>query len=91
MRSRRTRLDIEAAILSAVASDNLTMNKIIFHVNLNRKRAKESVQNLFHSGFLQVHNHSRFDTYSITQKGIDWLDRYKLLVREVRSRTNHTG
>ncbi len=88
---RRTGLDIDAAILSALAFDNLSINKIVFHLNLNRKRAKNRVEALFYSGFLQVHNHARFDSYSITQKGIDWLSRYKRLMQEMKYQTNRPG
>jgi predicted transcriptional regulator len=82
---RRSSLDIQASILRAVSNDELSMNKIVVYVNLNRKLAKKYVRELFGKGFLEVKNDSKFERYSTTEKGMEWLTRYKLVIRDLKS------
>lgn len=82
---RRSSLDINASILSAISVDELTLNKIVTHVNLNRKNARKYIRELSGSGFLEARNGKRFDSYLATEKGMEWLTRYKLLLHDLKS------
>lgn len=83
--NRRSSLDIEASILRALSNDDLTLNKIVTYMNLNRKLARRYVRELSGIGFLEVRNNKAFDSYSTTEKGIEWLTRYKSLLRDMKS------
>jgi predicted transcriptional regulator len=68
---RRSSLDIQASILRTVSNDDLSLNKIVAYVNLNRRLAKTYVKELFGKGFLEVRSHGRFESYATTEKGMD--------------------
>lgn len=82
---RRSSLDIQASILRALSGDELSINKIVAYMNLNRRLAKKYVRELFGKGFLEVRNDSTFERYSTTEKGKEWLTRYKLVIRDFKS------
>lgn len=79
-RPRRTRLDIYAAILRALASDTLTMNQLVFHLRLNSRIARECVSELTRRGFAEVQRREAITTYSATQEGMNWVRRYMKVV-----------
>jgi predicted transcriptional regulator len=82
---RRTRYDIYASILQAAQGNGLTMTQAIFHLNLNSRLARASIDHLLRSGLLEVHRRSNLVTYLTTTKGAEWLRRYVSLIRELES------
>lgn len=73
---KRNKLDIWASILQLVLDeDQATLTWIVVSVRLNRQSGKNHIRQLLAEGLIQTRE-GRFTTYSITQRGIEWLRRY---------------
>lgn len=67
--------------------DSLTLNQLVLHLNLNRSIAKKCVDEMIRNGFVEV-KHARFDVYSSTPKGADWMGRYVKITQEYTSKVD---
>ncbi|MDA4129003.1 MAG: ArsR family transcriptional regulator [Thaumarchaeota archaeon] len=81
-KKRRSRFDLTAAILKALMSESLTAYQMIFHLNLNAKRANKYLEELRQKGLVELRRDGKISTYVITPKGIDWLNDYLKLIHE---------
>lgn len=81
-KARRSRLDLQAAIVRRSASNKVTANYLILRLNLNNRLLKSYLGELLEKGLIEVRREGRFATYSATPKGIDWLNLYWKLVGE---------
>jgi predicted transcriptional regulator len=80
---RRSRADIQAAILDCVLTKSASLNRISIFANLNRKAVKDHASRLVSHGLIQVVSGNRgYSVYSASEKGIKWLKRYRNLMDE---------
>jgi predicted transcriptional regulator len=78
-KTRRSDFEISASILESLLHGPLTMHAIFSTAHLNLWTAKKYVEAMKSQGLIQSAQ-GRFVTYSITEKGINWLNTYKDLV-----------
>jgi len=83
---KRTRLEIYSTILEALAAENMTANRLTIRLNFNHRFTKECVSFLVARGLVEASGEWRPVLYSITSTGLDWLTRFKQVVRELESR-----
>lgn len=75
---RRNAAQIIAEILS-VASNGVHKTRIIYRANLNAVRAERYIRYLIVRGFLSVEEGPNGGVYNATEKGREWLSRYREL------------
>jgi len=83
-RRRRSYADICASIIKVLRAEDLTMDKIVVHANLNRRLAKRYVGKLVTNGSIEA-SKSRPVHYSATAKGIEWYRKYVSVITELKS------
>jgi len=79
---RRSHLEVQAAILRALAADYMTMNQLAIHVNLNSAFAKRLVKELFDKGQIETRVIRGLASHSATQSGVAWLKHFDALVHD---------
>jgi len=81
MAKKRDRLRIIYDILKAVHDKNnrIRPTHILYKSNLSHQMMEEYLKELMEKGFM-IENHSGDNkTYSLTQKGYDYLNKYKMI------------
>jgi predicted transcriptional regulator len=73
---RRTKFDIWASILAILITEDSTLSAIVIAGRLNRERARRHRGELVKEGLIRA-DHRKFDEYSITEHGVQWLKRYE--------------
>jgi predicted transcriptional regulator len=77
-------MDIEASILDCLLAEGSSVNKIVFHANLNRDTVKIHASRMVSHGLVKkiTGGSMGYTVYSATEKGIIWLKRYRSLADE---------
>ena len=81
MAKKRNRLQIIHDILKAIQDKNnrIRPTHILYKSNLSHQMMEEYLRELMEKDFIKMNNESSGKTYSLTQKGFDYLNRYKLI------------
>ncbi|NJL44023.1 MAG: hypothetical protein HC945_01720 [Nitrosarchaeum sp.] len=87
MNRKRDRLQIIHDILKAVRekSGRIRPTHILYKSNLSHQMMEEYLTDLISKGFLEVHGDKRGRTYSITDKGHEYLNKYRMIAEFVDS------
>lgn len=80
-KSKRSHLGINAEILKALLSNELTVNQLTRYLNLNTRMTKTSMDELLAKGFVVTNHEKRFTTYSATPLGARWLNTYLIVIK----------
>lgn len=75
---RRNAVQIIADVLS-VASSGVNKTRIVYRANLNAVRAEKYIRYLMARGFMSVEEGPAGGVYTVTEKGKEWLSKYKEL------------
>lgn len=81
MAKKRDRLQIIYDILKAIHDKNnrIRPTHILYKSNLSHQMMEEYLKELIRKGFVIMNNDKSGKTYSLTQKGFDYLNKYKLI------------
>jgi predicted transcriptional regulator len=81
MDKKRDRLEIIKDILSVIRQRNgkIKPTHILYKSNLSHQMMEDYLGELKEKGFIQEHKKERGKTYSVTEKGSEYLDKYKLI------------
>lgn len=79
MAKKRTKLQIIHDILEVIRSKNgrIKPTHILYKSNLSYQMMEENLNELKQKGFIKEHINGKNRTYSITEKGQSYLERYK--------------
>lgn len=82
MTRKRNRLEIIRDILLAInkKSGLIKPTHILYRSNLSHSMMDEYLKDLISKEMIEENKRKKGKTYSITKKGIDYLDRYKMIV-----------
>lgn len=85
MNRRRDRLQVIHDILKTVKDKggNIKPTHILYKSNLSHQMMEEYLNELMEKGFIVENRKENNKTYSITQKGQEYLNQYKLIVNFV--------
>ncbi len=81
MSKKRTRLEVMHDILQVVKNKNgkIKPTHILYKSNLSHQMMEEYMKELIEKKFIVENSEKTGRTYSITQKGINFLDKYGLI------------
>ena len=81
MAKKRDRLQIIHDILKAIQDKNnrIRPTHILYKSNLSHQMMEEYLAELMSKGFIIENKEPQGKTYSLTQKGFDYLNKYKLI------------
>lgn len=81
MAKKRDRLQIIYDILKAIHDKNnrIRPTHILYKSNLSHQMMEEYLKELMAKDFVLMNNDKNGKTYSLTQKGFDYLNKYKLI------------
>ncbi len=81
MEKKRDRLEIIRDILSVIRQKNgkIKPTHILYKSNLSHQMMEDYLTELKSKGFIEEHKKERGKTYSVTDKGSEYLDKYKLV------------
>ena len=81
MNAKRDRLQIIHDILKAIRDRNGTINPthILYKANLSHQMLDEYLKDLIARGFVLENQEKKGKTYSLTDKGFDYLSKYNLI------------
>jgi len=81
MAKKRDRLQIIYDILKAVHDKNnrIRPTHILYKSNLSHQMMEEYLKDLINKEFIVMNDDKGSKTYSLTQKGFDYLNKYKLI------------
>lgn len=81
MTKKRDRLQIIYDILKAIQDKNnkIRPTHILYKSNLSHQMMEEYLKELMAKGFVVENRHQDSKTYSLTQKGYDYINKYKLI------------
>lgn len=81
MAKKRDRLQIIHDILKAIQDKNnrIRPTHILYKSNLSHQMMEEYLKELMDKGFVIENKDGTGKTYSLTQKGYDYLNKYKLI------------
>lgn len=81
MAKKRDRLQIIYDILKAIHDKNnrIRPTHILYKSNLSHQMMEEYLKELMNKDFVVMNNDKSGKTYSLTQKGFDYLNKYKLI------------
>jgi predicted transcriptional regulator len=87
MNRKRDRLQVIHDILNAIRekNGNVRPTHILYKSNLSHQMMEEYLGELIGKGFIEIHSSKEGKTYSLTQKGFDYLNKYKLITEFVDS------
>lgn len=79
---KRGRLDIIKDILEVIRSKsgNIKPTHILYKSNLSHQMMQEYLAELMQKGFIQEHRFTQGKRYSITPKGLTYLQKYRSIV-----------
>lgn len=81
MAKKRDRLQIIYDILKAIHDKNnrIRPTHILYKSNLSHQMMEEYLSELISKGFVVMNEEKSGKTYSLTQKGFDYLNKYRLI------------
>ncbi len=81
MNAKRDRLQVIHDILKVIQDKNgkIKPTHILYKANLSHQMLEEYLNELITKGFITEENSKNGKTYSMTEKGFDFLSRYKLI------------
>lgn len=81
MAKKRDRLQIIYDILKAIHDKNnrIRPTHILYKSNLSHQMMEEYLKDLISKNFVVMNKDKNGKTYSLTQKGFDYLNKYKLI------------
>lgn len=81
MSKKRNRLEVIYDILVAIRNKNgrIKPTHILYKSNLSHKMMNEYLSDLIEKGFVEESEGSS-KTYSLTQKGFEYIDRYRFII-----------
>jgi predicted transcriptional regulator len=87
MSRKRDKLQVIYDILRAIEDKNgrIRPTHILYKSNLSHQMMEEYLQELISKSFVVVHQGKNQKTYSLTQKGFDYVNRYRLIIDFVDS------
>ncbi|RME52740.1 hypothetical protein D6783_03920 [Candidatus Woesearchaeota archaeon] len=87
MSRKRNRLQIIYDILFAIREKNgkIKPTHILYKSNLSHQMMEEYLNDLWAKGFIIVNNTKKGRTFAITDKGNDYLNKYKMIVEFMES------
>ncbi|MBI3027359.1 hypothetical protein HYY70_04545 [Candidatus Woesearchaeota archaeon] len=82
MSKKRDRLQIIHDILNAIKEKNgrIKPTNVLYKSNLSNQMFTEYINNLIIKGFIVESTSKSGKTYSLTQKGFDYLNKYQMIV-----------
>jgi predicted transcriptional regulator len=82
MNKKRDRLQVIHDILYAIKEKNgkIKPTHILYKSNLSHQMMDEYLKELMEKDFIEEKKSGNGKTYSVTQKGRDYLERYKLII-----------
>jgi predicted transcriptional regulator len=82
MTKKRSRLQVIRDILSTINKKNneIKPTHILYKSNLSHHMMDEYLKELISKKFIKENKKTKGKTYSITQKGKDYLNQYKLII-----------
>lgn len=82
MTKKRTRLEVIRDILSVIRdrSGKIKPTHILYKSNLSHPMMEEYLRELIGKGFVLLHSRPEGKTYSITEKGLAYLAKYRTIV-----------
>ncbi|HLG25115.1 MAG TPA: winged helix-turn-helix domain-containing protein [Candidatus Nanoarchaeia archaeon] len=82
MSKKRDRLQIIYDILSVIKEKNgkIKPTNVLYKSNLSNQMFVEYMNELTQKGFISENNINGGKTYSLTQKGFDYLNKYQMIV-----------
>jgi predicted transcriptional regulator len=85
MSAKRDRLQVIHDILYVISQKNgsIRPTHILYKANLSQKMMDDYLGDLIAKGFVEEKPQKRGKTYSITQKGFDYLNEYKFITQFV--------
>ena len=90
MRSKRSRLDIIAVILTVATKDWTGITKILYGANLNFRQLKQYIAFLVRKELLKTSKTDRATYYMTTSRGIDFLKEYEKLLKRLNHKEPNT-
>ncbi len=87
MRKKRDKLQIVYDILKTIQEKNgkIKPTHILYKSNLSHQMMDEYLNELISKGFVIENQTKEGKTYSLTQKGFDYLNKYKLITSFIES------
>lgn len=87
MNRKRDRLQVIHDILNAISEKNgkVRPTHILYKSNLSHQMMEEYLAELIGKGFVTQENNKQGKTYSLSQKGFDYLAKYKMITEFVDS------
>ncbi len=87
MNRKRERLQVIYDILKAIQErdGNIKPTHILYKSNLSHQMLDEYMNELIEGNFVVKIEKEKYKTYKITQKGIDYIDKYKLITNFINS------
>ena len=86
MAKKRERLEVIKDILKAIRETrNIKPTRLLYSSNLSPQMFKEYVNELLNKEFIEMHDNDGKKTFSITKKGHEFLQEYKLIERFVEN------
>ena len=87
MSKKRDRLQIIHDILKAIREKNgkIKPTHILYKSNLSPQMLEEYLDELIAKNLILQHNSKQGRTYSLTQRGFEYLEKYKLIVEFTES------
>jgi predicted transcriptional regulator len=81
MAKKRERLEVIFDILSVVRDNGNSVKptRLLYASNLSPQMFKEYVEELLSKGFIEQNGNEGKKTYSLTTKGFEFLDKYKVI------------
>ncbi len=82
MSSKRSRLQVIYDILDSVRQkkNKIKPTHIMYKANLSHQMMEDYLEDLIRKKFLKENKTTSGKTYSLTQKGFEYLDKYKLII-----------
>jgi len=87
MKRKRDRLQVIYDILRVIQekNGNIKPTHILYKSNLSHNMMEEYLNELIEKGFIVEHQAQKGKTYSLTQKGFDYLNKYRFIIEFVES------
>ena len=81
MNKKRNRLEVIRDILEVVRarSGKIKPTHILYKSNLSHQMMEEYLEELIEKGFIVKHSGEKGKTYSITEKGLKYLNQYRMI------------
>lgn len=86
MGKKRNRLEVIHDILTTInQKKEVKPTHILYKSNLSHKMMQEYIDELLEKSFIIENETSKSKTYSITKKGIDYLEEYQTMIKFMNS------